>query len=79
MEGRDHMNLERKQHSHPRWKQQTNLISAVPPIPSEQVWSGLSQPQQQTVTATVVKICQTLAHCPAKPIESESATYEHIC
>ena len=71
------MNLERKQHNHPRWNQQANLVSAVPPIGSSQVWSGLSEQEQQMVTATVVKMCQTLAHLPAKP--TESATYEHIC
>ncbi len=79
MEGRDHMNREHTQHSHPRWNQQTNPVSTVPPIRSSQVWIGLSEQEQQMVAATVVKICQALTPRPAKPTESESATYEHIC
>ena len=78
MEGRYHMNRAHQQHSHPQWNQQTNPVSAVPPIRSSQVWIGLSEQEQQMVAATVVKICQALAHRPAKPTESEVATYEHI-
>jgi hypothetical protein len=78
MEGRYHMNLDLKQPSYARWNQQTNTVSAVPPILSGQVWTGLSEPQQQMVAATVVKICQALAHHPGKPTESEIATDEHM-
>jgi len=78
MEGRDHMNLNHNPHTYPRGNQQTSLVSTVPPIQNAQVWTGLSEPQQQMVAAAVVRICQTLAHRPAKPAESERITYEHI-
>ncbi len=78
MEGRNSMNLDHNQHTYSRRNQQTSLVFAVPPIHNTQVWTGLSEPQQQMVAATVVRICQALAHRPAKPAESERITYEHI-
>ena len=72
------MNLEDTQPSQRNWHQQTKLVSAVPPMVGEQVWSGLTQAQQQMVAATIIRICHTLAHQLAKLAESESTTYEHI-
>lgn len=62
MEGKNHMNHKYRQRNYPRWVQQANAISNVPPVQSSQVWIGLSEPQQQRVAMTVIKICQALAH-----------------
>ncbi|WP_220198396.1 hypothetical protein [Ktedonospora formicarum] len=73
------MNRDHNHHMSPRGNQQTKLVLDVPPIQNAQVWIGLSEPQQQTVAATVVRICQALAHHRARPTESERTTDEHIC
>lgn len=79
MEGKSNMNLDHNQRMSPRGNPQAKPVLAVPPIQNAQIWTGLSEPQQQTVAATVVRICQALAHHLAKPTESERTTDEHIC
>src|SRR5487761_1136158 len=75
MEGKNSMNQEHRQHSYPQRNQQARTISSVPPIQSSQVWIGLSEPQQQLVATTVIKICQMLAHGCPQQTTSEGGTY----
>lgn len=78
MEGKNRMNHEYRQRNDPRWVQQANAISNAPPIQSTQVWIGLSEPQQQRVATTVIKICQALVpHCPQQAA-GEGETHEQI-
>ena len=51
---------------------------ADPPIGSSEVWTDLSEPQQQLVATTISKICQMVAHNPAPDPESEGRSYERI-
>jgi hypothetical protein len=57
---------------------QMRFILAAPPIGSSEVWTDLSEPQQQLVATTISKICQMLAHHPAPDPESEGRSYERI-
>ena len=72
------MNPEPEQHSYPRRNQQANAPLSVPPIQNSQVWIGLSEPQQQMVATTVIKICQALAHGCPQQMASEGAIHERV-
>ena len=78
MEGMHHMNRENLQPDEHSWPTRTNSVSTVALISSEQVWISLSGAQQETVAATVVRICQTLARQSAQPSQEEEA-HERRC
>jgi hypothetical protein len=47
-------------------------------IGCSQVWIGLSEPQQQQVATTVIKICQALVHHGPQPIEHSGGSHERV-
>jgi Tfp pilus assembly protein PilV len=71
LERMHHVSTETLTSNNQQWNKQTELISPVLLISTEQVWISLSEAQQQTVAAALARICRGVARHLQKPSEEE--------